>query len=50
VTKNITMHVDVTGVRAWKIRVWVGRQLIRLAALVMNCNVVVDNRGRADHG
>ena len=42
VTEHITMHVNVTGVRTWKIRVWVGTQLIRLAAFVMNCNVVVD--------
>lgn len=51
VTEHITMHVDVTGVQTWKIRVWVAVQFIRLAAFVMNCNVVVNivEQARCEH-
>jgi len=37
VVKNITLTVNVSGLRVWRWRVWLGLQLIQLAARVMGC-------------
>jgi hypothetical protein len=44
--KNITMTVRVTGMQQVKIRTWVGCQLIRLAAVVMGCGMVIHTQTR----
>jgi len=40
--KDMTLTVNVTGVRAWKIRVWAGMLLIKLAARVIGCGFRVE--------
>ena len=40
--KNITLTVDLTWVRTWRVRLWIGQQLIKLAALVIGCGIRVD--------
>ena len=42
VTRDLTVRVDVTGVRAWNMRLWLGVQVIKLAARVIGCGIVVD--------
>ena len=44
ITKNLTLNLNVTGVRTWKVRVWCGVQLIRFAAFVMGCGFHLDAR------
>ena len=34
VMKNITMHVEVTGVRTWKMRMWLALQCFRLGCWI----------------
>lgn len=38
----VTMNVTLTGVREWRIRLWLGVKLITLAARVIGCGIVVD--------
>ena len=40
--KNMTLNVNVTGLRAWKWRVWIGLRLIRIAALIIGCGFHVE--------
>jgi len=42
VTEQITMNVKVTGVRRALWRLWLGVHLIKLAALVIGCNITVE--------
>jgi hypothetical protein len=42
--KNFTLTVNISGLRAWRCRVWIGVRLIKLAALVIGCGFHVDNR------
>jgi hypothetical protein len=39
---DITLNVDVTGLRVWKVRVWIGCQVIKLAALVMGTGIHIE--------
>lgn len=39
---NVTMTVNVSGVRAAQVQLWIGLQLIRLAARVIGCRIDVD--------
>ena len=39
VTKNISMQIVVTGVKVMRLRFWLGGQIIKLAALVLGCDV-----------
>lgn len=41
-TKRMTVTVNLTGVTAWKARVWLGTQIVKLAARVMGCGFRVD--------
>jgi len=31
----------VTGIKTWKVRIWLGTQMMKLAALTMGCNIEV---------
>jgi hypothetical protein len=46
VMKNLTLTVNMTGLRRQAIRNWLGCQLIRLAASVMGCNVAIVRESR----
>ena len=39
---HMTITVNVTGVRAARMRLWIGIRLIRLAALIIGCGIKVD--------
>jgi hypothetical protein len=45
VMKNITITVKIKRFTEAKIRLWIGMQLIKLAALVMNMNVEIEEDG-----
>jgi hypothetical protein len=45
-TKDLTMHVTVTGVHWWAVRQTIGIWLIRCAAWVMGVNIHVDMESR----
>lgn len=42
VMKDVTVVVRVTGMTQWHARVWLGEQLLKLAATVMGCAVKVE--------
>jgi hypothetical protein len=42
VTNRLTVNIEVTGLRVWRVRLWLGTHLIGLAARVMGCNIHVD--------
>ena len=44
--KDITIGVKVQGLRRFRFRLWLGQLLIRLAAIVIGCNIKIeDERG-----
>jgi hypothetical protein len=40
--QQLTLKVEVTGVRRWQVRVWIATQLIRVVATIaqMRCSIV----------
>jgi len=42
VAKHLTLNVTLKRVREFKMRVWIGVQLIRLAARIMNVGLQLD--------
>lgn len=40
--RNMTLNVNFTGVRRWRVRMWAAVQLVRLAAYVLGCGIKVD--------
>lgn len=46
VMSNITMTVHITGLTKWHFQAWIARQLIRLAALILNMNIDFENKVR----
>jgi hypothetical protein len=43
--RQVTLVVNVTGIRTWKLRLWLGLRLFRLAAFVAGCGVRFDDGG-----
>lgn len=41
VMHKITMQVNVTGMHTWRVRMWLGIQTLKLAALIMGCAIEV---------
>jgi hypothetical protein len=39
---DVTMMINVSGVRAAQVRLWIGLRLIRLAARIIGCRLEVD--------
>ena len=44
VMRNITLHVNVTGIQLWRLRMWLGIQCLKLAALVMGCGMEITQK------
>ena len=42
IMNNVTMNVTVSGLRAWRMRLWLGAQFIKLAAFVMGCGFHIE--------
>lgn len=40
--RDITLRVEIPGLRTWRGRLWLGGVLLRLAARVMGCGIRVD--------
>lgn len=40
--RHATLTVRMTGMRRFRVRMWVAMQLVRLAAFVMNCGIAFD--------
>lgn len=40
--KDSTIYIDVTGMRSFRFRLWIGMQLFKLAAFVIGCGIKVD--------
>lgn len=45
--ENVTLHGKVTGVKRFKIRVFFARQLMKISALILNCNIEFKNNERS---
>ena len=43
ITKDLVMTIKITGMGRWKCRLWMGRQLIKLAALLMEVGIKFEN-------
>ncbi len=40
-TPSLTLKIEITGVRKYRIRLWVGCQLIKLAAHIMRMGIEI---------
>jgi hypothetical protein len=41
-SKDVTLHVKLVGLKQWAVRVWLATALIRTAAWVLGCSVNVE--------
>jgi hypothetical protein len=41
-SKDVTLHVKLVGLRQWAVRIWIATTLIRTAAWILGCSVNVD--------
>ena len=39
---NVTMHVTIVETREFRLRTWIAKQLLRLAAWVLGCGIEVN--------
>jgi len=39
---DVTMNVNLTGVRTWRVRVWLGIQLLKLAGRIIGCGIHIE--------
>ena len=42
ITKDLTVHVRVTGMNVWRMRWWVASRLMFLAAAIAGCGIELD--------
>jgi hypothetical protein len=49
-TKDVTLHVRLVGLRQWAVRIWMATTLIRTAAWVLGCSVNVETGLRRADG
>lgn len=47
-TRQLTMKISISGIRAWEVRMKIGEWLIRLAANIMAMNLDLDVKGKAE--
>ena len=40
--RNVTLVVNVTGVRTWKVRMWCAMRLFKLAVRIAGCNLRIE--------
>ena len=41
-SKDVTLHVKLVGLKQWAVRIWLATALIRTAAWVLGCSVNVE--------
>ncbi len=46
--KQVKIRITIKRFREWKIRLWIMFQLFKLAALVGNCNVEVEDENKME--
>jgi hypothetical protein len=44
IARDMTLDIEITGLSVWRVRVWIGMRLIALAAKVMGCSIVTEQR------
>lgn len=44
IAPQITMTIRLVGVKKWYVRLWIAKQLIKLAALIMNVGIKVEDK------
>lgn len=50
VLRGMTMNVRVTGLKVWRVRLWLSMVLMRAAALVAGCGIHVESQaGRKEN-
>lgn len=42
VTKDLTIHVAITGLAVFKLRLWIAGRLLYLAAWILQCGIKID--------
>ena len=42
ITRDITMNIEVTGVRVWRVRMWLAVKIMRLAAWVAGVGIKIE--------
>lgn len=42
ILRDVTLHVKLKGLRVLRMRIWLGTKLVMLAALVMGCNIDIE--------
>ncbi len=42
IMRSVTLRVNLRGVKSWRLRLWVGTRLLKLAALVIGCGIRFD--------
>jgi len=45
VTNDIEIKVKITGIKQWIFRLWVARQLLKVASLIAPINIEIENTG-----
>ena len=46
--KEITIEVKIVGFRSWRVRLWIGTQLLQLAAWVIGCGIDIETKEGAE--
>jgi len=46
VKHNMTVRIKVIGLKTLRFRLWCGRQLFKLAARVIGCNIVIETEAK----
>jgi len=41
IRENVMLTVTMTGIKAFRVRCWLGAQIIKLAAIVIGCGISV---------
>jgi hypothetical protein len=49
-SKDVTLHVRLVGLKQWAVRIWLATSLIRTAAWVLGCSVSVETGLRRADG
>jgi hypothetical protein len=48
--QHLTVKVELTGIRRWRVKLWIARQLFNLAAFILRCEVKIDFDSKPTHG
>ena len=44
--KNVTLHIEIMGVKKFKIRIFIAKQLMKISALILSYDIIFEkNKG-----